>query len=123
MAGEVGGPVAFDLPTAAEWLAAATVQSKGAEFAWGGASDRDYKCDWDDKAAPFYKQLKTVDSDPNAAPFHYMSGNASEIVKGGLTRGGSLAKAKESMDNLKVGKGPSGADKFTGVRLMLRPKR
>ncbi len=134
---ELGGPVRFDLPSVKAWLAAGKKQTGGnGRFGWGTSQGipRVYKVlNPAGKREKWYPRLRSVEGDPNANPFHFLSGNASEIARSGRTRfrlmGGSIRDATyNEVKDLQVDrKGPSISPRkhamFSGFRLALVPTR
>ncbi len=134
---ELGGPVRFDLPSTKAWMAAGKLQTGGdGRYGWGSSSGipRVYKVlNHAGKREKWYPRLRSVEGDPNASPFHFLSGNAAEIARSGRTRfrlmGGSIRDATfNEVKDLQVDrKGPSISPNkhamFSGFRLAVVPTR
>ncbi|HGY91111.1 MAG TPA: serine/threonine protein kinase [Planctomycetes bacterium] len=134
---QLGGPVHFDLPSVKAWMAAGRMQTGGnGRFGWGSsqAIPRVYKvANPAGKREKWYPRLRSVEGDPNANPFHFLSGNAAEIARSGRTRfrlmGGSIRDATyNELKDLQVDrKGPTVSPRkhamFSGFRLAIVPRR
>ena len=130
---QCGGTVKFDIPTYSQWKSAARkAAGPRAKYPWGAESNaKPYSISVGTRFQSWYLRLRGVASDGSQSPFHFLSGNAEDIVrvgssfgyKGGLHASSSSRARRECLvDERAKSLRPNDSSKLSGVRLAIVPR-